>query len=368
MTDATNQRSVIKRQLIKWYDRGNRDMPWRKTSDPYRILLSEFMLQQTQVETVIPYYKRFTDAFPTIQDLASAELDDVLKLWEGLGYYSRARNLHKAAQAISDSGRGEVPNTYDDLIALPGFGPYTTAAVLSIAYGKRYAVLDGNVIRVLTRLYGLTDQVDLTATKKKLQTLADDLLNNRRPGDHNQAIMELGATVCKPRTPDCGHCPIRQHCRALEQGTVLELPNKLKPKPRPEHAYVAAIICRDDHYLISQRKASGLLGGLWEFASIRMEDNDTFDVSGAIRESFGVSTQGHRHFKNVRHAYTHFSANVDAFTCDWIAGEPRSEEHDGHAWVSKTTIETYAYSRIARRLVDALVSSGHQTQMALNLE
>lgn len=358
---------AFKRRLLAWYHREKREMPWRETNDPYRILLSEFMLQQTQVETVIPYYERFVERFPTVHDLASADLDDVLRLWEGLGYYSRARNLHRAAVAISDDHGGTVPRDYDDLIALPGFGPYTTAAVLSIAYGEPHAVLDGNVIRVLARLTALKEPTDLPAVRNALQGTADALLNRSHPGDHNQAMMELGATVCK-RRPLCADCPVAQHCRALAKGLTERLPIRSLRKPRPERVYVAGIIRRTGSYLIARRRPEGLLGGLWEFPAAEVDMKPTAALARSrLRETLGVDTAGHRPFRVVRHAYTHFGATVHAYRCDARAGEPVSDEHDRFEWVSREDLPGYAYSRIARKLVNALTEApqGGQTELVL---
>ena len=367
LTEA--DRGAIKGRLLVWYDRQKRDMPWRSTSDPYCILLSEFMLQQTQVETVIPYYKRFLKAYPTVNHLAAADLDDILKQWEGLGYYSRARNLHKAALEISSKYSGVVPDDYAKLLALPGFGPYTSAAVSSIAHGKAHAVLDGNVIRVLARLHGLKDKTDRPATKRRLQMWADEMLNIERPGDHNQAIMELGATICKPRQPYCDGCPVQPCCEATRRGWVAEIPAKTRAKPRPERTYVTGIIHRDGRYLICRRKESGLLGGLWEFPSAQQGEPDTApDVPRSLKKAIGIGTTTHRHFGTVKHAYTHFSAVVNAYACEWETGDPRSEEHDRYAWVGQETIEDYAYSRIARKLVVALTQQEKPGQIPLELD
>ena len=363
------ERGAIKRRLLSWYDREKRDMPWRESSDPYRILLSEFMLQQTQVDTVIPYYDRFIAAFPTLQDLARADLDDVLKLWEGLGYYSRARNLHKAASAISREHRGVVPETYEALLSLPGFGPYTTAAVLSIAFEKPYAVLDGNVVRVLARIHGIREETNRPAVKAALQVAADELLNHRRAGDHNQAMMELGATLCKPRQPACERCPIRPYCRAHAHGWVEAIPRKPKAKPRPQRFYVAGIIRKGDRYLISRRKEQGLLGGLWEFPTLQTEMEFRPDhISADMMKAVGLVTDTHQPFRKVKHVYTHFSAVVHAYICDWVAGEPSSDEHNRHAWVTVGEIQNYAYSRIARRLVDAITHDVDRFQIELKLD
>ena len=369
MSWTGKERGIIKRRLLSWYDRENRDMPWRGCSDPYRILLSEFMLQQTQVDTVIPYFNRFIAAYPTIGDLARAELDEVLKLWEGLGYYSRARNLHKAAIVMSLEHAGAVPETYEALRHLPGLGPYTTAAVLSIAFGQPYAVLDGNVNRVLARIHAIREAVNRPTVKQMLQEAADELLNRRRPGDHNQAMMELGATVCKPRRPLCDRCPIRSHCRADALGLTESIPTKPKAKPRPVRYYVTGIIRKGDAYLIARRKAQGLLGGLWEFPAIQTEAGTHRNhVREKVIDAVGLVTDSHQPFRTVKHAYTHFSAVVHAYVCDWVSGDPSSEEHDRHVWVTRGEISDYAYSRIARKLVDALISDLDRNQTKLKLD
>ena len=364
---TSKEKASLRRLLLSWYNKQKRDMPWRKTSDPYRIVLSEFMLQQTRVDTVIPYYERFISAFPTVHTLADADLDEVLKLWEGLGYYSRARNLHKAAMAISREHNGSVPEEYDSLFALPGFGPYTTAAVLSIAYAKQHAVLDGNVIRVLARLQANEKETDRPAVKRALQHTADELLNDKRPGDHNQAMMELGATVCKPRNPVCPTCPIQKHCRASARGVVDRIPRKSSAKPRPERTYVAAILRQHDRYLVGRRKEQGLLGGLWEFPSREVDTAPRPDqICDTVAAAAGVNSVAHRPFRTVKHAYTHFTAVVHAYQCDWVAGEPASDEHDRFEWADEQELQDYACSRITRKLVVALFDDRSQTILDLD--
>ena len=350
-------RTTFRRRLLAWYDREKREMPWRRTRNPYHIMLSEFMLQQTQVQTVIPYFERFVTDFPTVTDLARAELDDILKRWEGLGYYTRARNLYKAAVTIANDFGGQVPKTRDQLLSLPGFGPYTAAAVASIAFQEPHAVLDGNVIRVLARLGAVEEVTALPETKRTLQRAAEDLLNRSRPGDHNQAMMELGATVCKPRRPRCEDCCVRIHCLGYARGNVETIPRKAKTKPRPERVYGTVIVRRDDRYLISRRKPQGLLGGLWEFPGIETTDGDRPEiVEELIMRTFGIGIENLRGFRKVAHVYTHFSALVHAYVSCWTTGEPDSEEHDRHQWVGLGDLQDFAYSRIARKLVDALIS------------
>ena len=368
MIASGHARGLFKRRLLAWYDREKRDMPWRKSKDPYHILLSEFMLQQTQVQTVIPYFERFISTFPTVKDLADADLDDVLRLWEGLGYYTRARNLHKAAAAISDDFNERVPDTLAQLLSLPGFGPYTSAAVASIAFQKPHAVLDGNVIRVLSRIGCVQEETNRPQVKTTLQTAADDLLNAKRPGDHNQAMMELGATICKPRQALCEQCPVRPHCLAEQRGLVAEIPRKTKPKPRPERVYAALLIQKGDLWLISRRKPEGLLGGLWEFPSVETaKRSHQEDLPDRVSETLQIRIDNVKPFRLVKNAYTHFSAVVHAYTTTWSSGRPASDDHDSHLWVDRVEIQNYAYSRIARKLVDALTQDDVHDQIGINL-
>ncbi|MEO0565903.1 MAG: A/G-specific adenine glycosylase, partial [Chloroflexota bacterium] len=267
-------------RLLAWYDDNRADLPWRESPpNPYHVWLSEIMLQQTQIETVKPYYAAFLDAFPTVHDLAAAPLDHVLKLWEGLGYYSRARNLHKAAKVIANELDGEFPSTADGLRALPGVGPYTAGAVASIAFNEAAPVLDGNVIRVFARLDDLGDDVRQTATKNTLWDLAADRVHPTRPGDYNQALMELGQTYCRPKSPDCAGCPVQMHCEAFIAGTQAERPVKAKRAPTPHYDVAAGMVWNNSgEVLIAQRPLDGLLGGLWEFPGGKQEPDETLEA------------------------------------------------------------------------------------------
>ncbi|MFT5196801.1 MAG: A/G-specific adenine glycosylase, partial [Candidatus Promineifilaceae bacterium] len=232
----------ISRQMLAWWDEGHAELPWRGSRDPYTIWVSEIMAQQTQLATVIPYYERWMIRFPTVVDLAQAPLADVLKLWEGLGYYSRARNLHTAAQTVVTELDGIMPNTAADLQTLKGIGRYTAGAIASICFDEPVAVLDGNVIRVLSRLTDLPDDVTQTNTKKALWQLAQDAVPAQRPGDYNQSLMELGQKLCTPKSPQCLLCPLREPCLARQRGTQLERPVKPPRKKTPHYDVVAAVI------------------------------------------------------------------------------------------------------------------------------
>jgi A/G-specific adenine glycosylase len=250
-------------KLLRWFDRVRRDLPWRRTTDPYAIWISEVMLQQTQVVTVIPYFERFLRKFPTVTALAAASLPEVLSLWSGLGYYARARNLHLAAQAIVAHHEGRLPASVVELLELPGFGRYTAGAVASIAFGLQAPLVDGNVSRVLTRLYAIDD----SKREKRIWQLAEQLVPAKRPGDFNQALMELGATICLPSRPLCLLCPLRTDCRAHAQGRVEQLPPRKERAARKGLQLAVAVCRRGPRLLVMRRDDGGLFGGLWELPS-----------------------------------------------------------------------------------------------------
>jgi A/G-specific adenine glycosylase len=253
----------IRRTLLAWYGRNRRDLPWRRTSDPYSIWISEIMLQQTRVAAALPYYERFLARFPTVRALAAAPEQELLAAWAGLGYYSRARNVHKAARAMAASG--DFPRDYETIRALPGVGDYTAAAVASIAFGLPFAAVDGNVLRVLSRVTAESGDIMHAATRKRLASVAGNLLDRNRPGDFNQALMELGATVCLPHTPQCGVCPVARHCAAFQSGRESEFPIRTKPAARAGELQTLFYIQRGSRVLMWQRpRDSRRLAGFWE--------------------------------------------------------------------------------------------------------
>lgn len=343
--------------LLAWYDRAAADLPWRRTRDPYGIWLSEIMLQQTQVETVIPYYERFMQAFPTVKALADAPLGDVLKLWEGLGYYSRARNLHRAAQIITRDFNGAFPTTADGLQQLPGVGRYTAGAIASIAFGQAAPVLDGNVIRVFARLTDLEADVTQPAVKEQLWKLAESWLSRERPGDYNQALMELGRTICKPRNPLCESCPVREHCAAYASGTQAVRPVKAKKAPTPHYDVTAGIIWNDTgQLLIAQRPLDGLLGGLWEFPGGKREAGETLPdcLKRELWEELAVEVEVGELFTVVRHGFTHFKITLHAFTCRYLRGEPQKIGVHDWAWVTPDQLGAYSFGKADRQVIAAL--------------
>lgn len=258
--------------LLNWHKKNYRILPWKVDNNPYKIWLSEIILQQTRVEQGTPYFNRFIEAFPTVHDLALAEESEVLKLWEGLGYYSRARNLYQTAQYISTNLKGAFPNTYSDLLKLKGIGPYTAAAIASFAFNLPHAVVDGNVYRVLSRIFGIKTPIDSTEGKKEFQKTAQNLLDSQCPGAYNQAIMDFGATICTPKTPNCSHCPFLDQCYAFSQNTIDQLPIKHK-KIRRKNRFLYYFVLRYNYEIaIKQRKEDDIWKGLYDFYLVEQDD------------------------------------------------------------------------------------------------
>lgn len=359
-------KKAFRQDLLDWYADEKRAMPWRKTSDPYRIWVAEVMLQQTRVDQAEPYYQRFLEAFPTVEALAEAEQDEVLRRWEGLGYYARARHLHEAAQQVVEAHGGRVPETYDEIRELPGVGPYTAAAVLSIAYGKPHAVLDGNVARVLARVFTLEEDVTKGRTRRRLRALAGELLDPERPGAFNQALMELGATVCTPTLPGCPRCPIRTVCGAYAASTQADYPVKKKKAPVPHHNIAVGLIFNEaGEVLIQRRPEDGLLGGLWEFPGGKREDDEALEETcrRELREELGIEVEIDGLFHRLDHAYSHFKITLHAFRCQIQDGTPRAKENQPMRWVALDALDDYAFPRANRRLIEKLEERQRQPHL-----
>ncbi len=350
----------VRRNLLRHYDRTKRDLPWRATSDPYAIWISEVMLQQTRVETVRERWQEFLTRFPDLPTLARAREQSVLKAWEGLGYYRRARSLHAAARALHAAGQSSLPAHVDALRALPGFGPYTSAAVGSIAFGLPAAVVDGNVIRVLTRV--LDDRGDVTraATKRRIDEAAGALLAPRRPGDWNQAVMELGATLCSPRNPSCALCPIRRDCAGHAAGDPESLPVKPARKATPHHDIAAGLVWRDGRLLIARRPKEGLLGGLWEFPGGKRMEGESLEAACVreIAEETGLQVSCAEPFLSIDHAYSHFRITLHLFHCQAGPGTPTAVQCEDPRFVRVGQLARYPFPRANRRALDALVEQG----------
>lgn len=342
-------------RLLAWYDEATTEMPWRGQRDPYRIWLSEIMLQQTRIAAAEGYYHRFLDRFPTVQDLASASLDEVLKLWEGLGYYARARNLHSLANLVVSEHDGQFPATAESLQTLPGIGRYTAAAIASIAFGEAVAVLDGNVIRVLTRLIDLPEEISQPKVIEQLWTLASKLLSPKRPGDYNQALMDLGRTVCTPRRPACERCPVREFCLAAVRGTQETRPVK-KPKAPLPLVYAAAAVIRDEagRILLVQRPEEGLLGGLWTLPGGRCERNESYAecLQRSLAKTLGVQVRVGNEMAAATQTLAHFRLRLRAFACEVIAGIPTGETR--LAWADSAELVLYSLGKADREIVEKL--------------
>ena len=345
----------LRRSLRRWYQTQGRDLPWRRTRDPYAIWISEIMLQQTQVKTVIPYYERWLAKFPTVDVLAAAEQQTVLKLWEGLGYYARARKLHKAAQQVVSELGGVFPQDLEGAISLKGIGRTTAGGILSAAFDLPFAILDGNVKRVLARLVALP-----AVPNKALGTLWDiseQVLDPKYPRDFNQAIMDLGATLCTRHNPACLLCPWQSHCAAYNQNAVTDFPMTESRKPLPHKQIGVAVIAdADGKILIDRRKQEGLLGGLWEFPGGKIEPGESQEscVKREIKEELDIEIEVGSKLITIEHAYTHFKVTLNVFNCTHISGEPQPIECDEIKWVTLDEIDEYPFPKANGQIIDAI--------------
>ncbi len=349
-----------KRQaLLEWYARSRRDLPWRHTHDPYPIWVSEIMLQQTQVKTVIPYYYRWFEQFPTLETVASAHLDHILKAWEGLGYYSRARNLHRAAQKIVQEHGGVFPTTLKEVLALPGIGRTTAGGILSAAFNQPLAILDGNVKRVLARLVALP--IPPAKATKQLWQISEALLDKKIPREFNQALMDLGATVCMPKNPDCNSCPWRVHCQAYNLGIQAHLPMPEQSSPLPHKTIGVAVIWNEQgQILIDRRRPEGLLGGLWEFPGGKIEPGETIEecIKREIQEELAIEIEVGSRLITIDHAYSHFSITLNVFHCRHVTGIPQPVECDEIRWVTLQEIDQFPFPKANTQIIAALRQEG----------
>jgi len=342
-------------ELLAWYRLHRRPLPWRETRDPYRIWLSEVMLQQTQVSTVIPYYERFLDRFPTISDLARASEEDVLKVWENLGYYARARQLRKAAGIVMGSYRGVIPERPEDLVRLPGVGAYTAGAISSIAFGRAVAAIDGNVRRVLCRYYALSGVMADKEGLRYLSGLLEPILSSGMAGDFNQALMELGAMICRPREPSCMDCPLTENCLARIHAGPEAFPSRREKKKVPVRQAVAAII-RDSHerVLLIKRQSRGLLGSLWKFPGGFAEPGEepAEALARSVQEETGIKIAEGVFLGTVRHAYTHFRLLLHVFSCSVSDGRPVSGSCQEYRWTVPDEIRDLPLGKADRQAAD----------------
>jgi len=367
-------------RLLAWYGRHGRDLPWRRTRDPYRILVSEMMLQQTQVARVLEYYGRFLEVFPDARSLAGASLDRVLKAWEGMGYYARARNLHRAAGMIIERHGGRVPADLETLQTLPGVGYNTAASVASLAHGRHWPVLDGNAVRVLCRVFRIRGDAKTAAGKRRLIKLAKELVPAGKIGPFNQAIMDLGSQVCRPAGPRCGECPLEDICGGRAAGDPARYPRRKRRKPRPHYQVTAGIIWEngrgkggrrsadarsgeaagrgrsDRRLLIARRRPDDMLGGLWEFPGGKQEDGESLEecLRREIREELGIAIRVDGPFLRLDHGYSHFRITLHAFHCTYLNGAPSPLGCSDFRWVRVSDLESFALSRADRKLAAVL--------------
>lgn len=356
LENVSRKKAHLRRSLLAWFRRNARDLPWRGTGDPYRVWLAEILLQQTRVKAALPYYERFIKAFPTVSDLAAADEDRLMKLWEGLGYYSRARNLHKAAKIVVDECGGRFPRRAQDWQRLPGVGRYTAGAIASIVFGERVPVLDGNARRVLSRLFAVEECVDVAETQRLLWRIAEMLVSPKAPGNFNQALMELGSRVCLPKAPHCDGCPVRKSCDAYALGRQASLPVRRANKPLPHHELVAAAIAKNGRYLLGKRPAPGLLGGLWELPGGKIKPNETHEQA-LVRElkvELATDITVGPLVASVKHAYSHFKITLHVYRCEHVRGRPQARSHTEIKWVFRKHFARYPFPAAIRKVLHLL--------------
>ena len=396
------EKRPFQRSLLRWYASQKRDLPWRKDQDPYRILVSEFMLQQTRVETVLPYFERFLKLFPSLPALAKASLQSVLKAWAGLGYYARARHLHEAAKTICNGLGGKIPSSKKDLLSLPGFGPYTAGAVASLAFNEPAAALDGNVKRFLGRLFGSRGKALAGSRKNFLERVVEKLIPPGSASDFNQAMMDLGAMICTPVRPRCPECPVKRFCawRATDPGTLFqpsplagegegggdskrssnarvkdEKRNQKKKKIRKE-VWAVALVEQDGRFLLHQKEGKGLLAGLWQFPTLVLNDKGTSGKAQAgkikdgmkeayremktlkkfLQERFRVSIKINGLLPTKEHQFTHMHVTMKPFLCSLVKRFPAGPASKNVRWIKPSSFSHYPISRAMGKIVALILA------------
>lgn len=345
--------------LLGWYTQYARNLPWRDLRDPYAIWISEIMLQQTRVETVIPYFKKWMEIFPGISDLAKASESEVLSAWEGLGYYNRARSLRSSAHKIMKEYDGNLPENLKDLMKLPGIGRYTAGAIASIAFNQNVTTLDGNIRRVFSRIFDIDEIVNSPEGEKALWDLLERELPFGNASAFNQALMDLGATICSPKSPQCEICPVITECLARKNGTEQERPILKTKLIQEQFTYLCTIIQKGDDYLLTKRPSSGLLGGLWEFPNERIvsEESDHKELLvHRISSKLGMEVEIDKKYGIIKHAYTHFRQTMHIYNCKWIASF--SKMPDQCNWVSRTELLNYPMGKVARQISREIIKDG----------
>ncbi len=348
---ASKMKFVI--ALLSWYSKHKRDLPWRKTEDPYRIWLSEIMLQQTQVVTVIDYYHRFLKKFPTLESLAQAPLEDVLALWSGLGYYSRARNLHRAAQKIVSEHQGKFPERSEDILSLPGIGRYTLGAIASIAFGQALPLVDGNVIRVYSRLFALKGSPSDSQFQKKIWAIAEKTMEKKNPGDFNQALMELGATICTPQNPTCLICPVQNLCQVRSQNPENYPEKKKIAEVQKLHRY-AAVLKSESQVLLCLSSKHRWMKNLWQLPSLFVKNNKGQKALQKHLEKIGLKTDL-TPFKNLKHQITHHQIQLQSFIANTSQKELGIHSETKYKWHSLKNLKQLAIPAADRKILENLL-------------
>jgi A/G-specific adenine glycosylase len=348
---AITSKEKIQSKLLQWFKKNKRDLPWRRARDPYAIWVSEIMLQQTQVATVIPYYQKFLKSFPTIHHLAKSDLSKVLKVWEGLGYYSRARNLHRASKIVLTSFRGKIPETLKDLIGLPGIGRSTAGSILSFAFHKDAPILDGNAKRVLSRLFAVSSNPVKSKTEGLLWQISESLIPKGFSNPFNQALMDLGSMLCTPKEPECDRCPLRRFCKGRASGKPERFPAKKVKRAIPHIESVSAVIKKDGRVLLNQRPPAGLLGGLWEFPNWRIKGKkiQKQQLKNQIDREVGLSINVKESIGTFHQTYSHFKLTLSVFHCQPLNGKGNGK------WVPIRNLALYPMSRIHRKIAEMIV-------------
>lgn len=352
-----SERSRFRRRLLAWFDKNQRDLPWRQRKSLYRIWVSEVMLQQTQVVTVIDYFNRFIKRFPSVNELAAADESEVLKLWEGLGYYRRARQMHAASKQIVVDHGGKFPQTFDQVLALPGIGRYTAGAILSIGGNQPYPVLEGNTVRVYSRLLNLHQDVGTSHAQKSLWEFAESLITKSRPGDLNQALMELGSEICVVKSPGCNECPVNRHCLAVQHGDPARLPNKGDRITRYESLHQVALVVRR-----GQRVAIRLCGpdehwtGLWDFPRFSVQSSDLQkEIVLQTKQQTGLTVRVGKPFRQLKHAVTRFRITLDCYEAGQVTGRLRTSK--SLRWATINELDDLPMSATGREIAKHLVTS-----------
>ncbi|WP_117149077.1 A/G-specific adenine glycosylase [Paraliobacillus zengyii] len=345
--------NAFQNDLINWFQNEQRMLPWRENQDPYRIWVSEIMLQQTKVDTVIPYFLNFMDKFPTISYLAEAQEQEVLKAWEGLGYYSRARNLQQAVREVATTYNGKVPSNPKQLADLKGIGPYTKGAILSIAYDIPEPAVDGNVMRVLSRILRIEEDIAKPKSRRIFENIVVEIISQDNPSSFNQGLMELGALVCTPKSPSCMLCPVQPHCKAFRDGVETQLPIKSKAKKQKKLAYYTFAISNEDgEYIIEQRPEAGLLASMWQFPMVLKEEVDEEHIMTWLEQKYGVSVTLDEVLKPIKHVFSHVIWEIDVIHLH--VNENKAELNDAR-FVNINKIEQYPIPVPHQKLIEQLI-------------